>query len=301
MLDLVLSVFVIVAPFVLSGIFIIIPSKTEKPTAYKYWCFGLLIFGIIFSILSGWQQRRIFVEAANDKIESVARAKQSQQAIIDDQKTRINALQADVDKQGSSALLSAKGQFETTLRSMNKVVSITRTTADLSSKNLAAISGKDSYPCLNPGVVRNRVALLQLTNLGPNPLTGVQVKIYSMKGGHIPDDYFSLPLHDVGTVAGHYGKLIPEGLRLRQEDQDSDGVYRYNVEISAQNGVYHEALSFVRSNSADGWTATYTESAYQWLGPTKDPKKPSEFIFARCQYPPDPKNQHLPPSFQLVP
>jgi hypothetical protein len=302
MLDLVLNVFVIVAPFVLSAVFIIIPSKTEKPRAYRRWCIGLLIFGIAFSILSSWQQRRLSVEAENDKHESVDRAKQSQQAIIDDQKTRIDALQQDVDRQGSAALISAKDQFKTTLDSMNKVVSITRSTADLSAKNLAAISGKDSYPCLNPGVVKDGIAILQVTNLGPNPLTGVQLKIYPFKKDNkLPDNFFFMPLRDVGTIAGNHGKLVSGGLQLRPQDQDTDGVYRYNVEITAQNGVYNEALSLRRSNDINGWTAEYSEGAFQWKGVTKDPNAPVQFVFARCKQPPYPPNEQLPARFEMVP
>ncbi|HEY2468125.1 MAG TPA: hypothetical protein VGI45_09805 [Terracidiphilus sp.] len=62
---------VIVAPFVLSAIFIVIPTKAENPRLHMRWKIALLIFGLGFSGIAWWQQDRTLTQAEKDRVSAI--------------------------------------------------------------------------------------------------------------------------------------------------------------------------------------------------------------------------------------
>jgi hypothetical protein len=66
-LDHLLSWVGILAPFAFSVVPIFIPAKTEDKRLYMKWRYVLVAFGILCSVLAGWQQERVVKAAATDR------------------------------------------------------------------------------------------------------------------------------------------------------------------------------------------------------------------------------------------
>jgi hypothetical protein len=71
MLDKILGWLVIVAPFVLSAIFVLIPAKSEDRKTHMRWRIALLIFGLLFSSIAWWQQVRAADESASARTQAI--------------------------------------------------------------------------------------------------------------------------------------------------------------------------------------------------------------------------------------
>lgn len=215
-----------------------------------------------------------------------------------DQQLRIDALQQALETQATNALAEAKAQFDATGRSVQGVLDVTRTAANLSSSNLAALTGEGSYPCVVPGVVRGGRTILQIWNRGVNPLTAVQVKIYHVNQNQLPADFFTRPMPDIGTLAGISSKMVPNGLELKPEDEYPAGTFQYNIEIDTQNGTYNEVLSYIRASNANGWTYAWSEGSTKFEPTKAGPYKEHIYSYARCHYPGPPIE---PAGFEVVP
>lgn len=290
MLDLFLSYFVIVAPVVMAILFPFVPPKRERPRVFKAWIAILIAFAVAFSVLALWQQSRARIQGLQDKAEAVAAANVQSQKVIDQQTTLIDGLQIDVDQQGTNALLAAKRQFDATSVKVNKVLHETTNAAELSSRNLDALNGTDSFPCLNPGLVKNHRAPLDIGNFGPNPLTGVTYRMYAYKKDNLtPDDVFYGPEQQVGTIAGNGQRRIPGGLVLKPEDQDMDGSYNYRFEINTQNGMYREQMRFEASSNYPGYKLTQSLNSSKWGAPRQDGSRLHFYAYDRCHRPYDGK------------
>jgi hypothetical protein len=119
MVDQFLGWLVIFAPFVLSAVFILIPAKAENQTAHMRWRWALLVFGIIFSVAAWWQQslaakaaRESTADAISKTSERVtAEVERKDQAIIDAQNKKIDALQASLDNQGKDVKQIGQSPF----------------------------------------------------------------------------------------------------------------------------------------------------------------------------------------------
>jgi hypothetical protein len=169
-----------------------------------------------------------------------------------------------ISKQAGTNFSATTSGLTAAIEGLNSVLGTTRGVATIAKKNLAAISGGDSFAYLIPHIGSTEktyelIGLLHpgaylgfnmsIENQGDQPLTGVNVtishivKMATAKERGIMDNGVLKPI-DMGTIAPHTGLNFPGYLA---PEMGEDGVANYMVYISAQNGVSTETLSFRQS------------------------------------------------------
>ena len=255
-MDTFLNSFVIWAPVILSFIVILVPPKKEDRDAHRTWRVILVILAVVFTIISSYQQKRSANNARIDAgkqvretTENVAKAVRLEDAsLIEAQRLRIGKLEEKIDLANASSLNSAKSQFEVTMRRFKSIAKKTQAVNKIAEHNLSAILGKDSYPCIFVGGFIGDRPIISVGNRGPNPLTGVAVKIIRggdrVKTDSFSNEYFFDRGVEIGTIAPHGEILVPHAITLTPGSVDNNGVIHYDVELTTQNGLYYENLSF---------------------------------------------------------
>ncbi len=131
-----------------------------------------------------------------------------------------------------------------------------------------SLAGEGSYPCVIPGAVFENRAILQVYNMGKNPLTGVTVSIIRPDVPKRVPEYFFSGSVTMGTLAGNSSLNVPNGLLIDPAEVDPDGVARYVVDVSTQNGQFSENVWFHRAGKTDQWIPTWAEHQTMPIPPT---------------------------------
>lgn len=264
MTDFLLGWFVIVAPFALSSVFILIPSKSEHPQHHKMWRFGLLIFGLLFSGISAWQQHRSAANATKSAQEGVAETTANVKAeveredsrVLEHQRKSIQTLSDALTSKANESLLSSRKQFKSTVQKVNHVLVETEKAAGLSAQNLSAITGESSYPCVVPdalAMVGIQVPFA-IWNKGKNPLTGVEVSITNMPQYQEQRIAGKSNAVAIGTLRPEWPKSLPAILPIVEKDE----IAYYMAEIWTQNGFYTETINFRKARKGtQHWAFQY--------------------------------------------
>jgi hypothetical protein len=145
--------------------------------------------------------------------------------------------------------------FSTTMVKENAVLDTTKEIAEVSQRNLASISGKDSFPCIVPQshAASSTAIPLFLWNKGKNNLTGVEVRILS-DAEFLSEAQFLKPAIDLGTIPPTWGKPLTEPIPIKL---GPDGTTSYQAEIWDQTGFYTEIMWFRRGKYLLPWAYKY--------------------------------------------
>ena len=261
MVDLLLGWFVIVAPFALSAIFILIPARSEHPQHHKRWRVALLVFGLLFSGISALQQHRSTKSAAASAQDGIAKTTANVKAeveradarVINEQRQSITALSDALISKANESLTLNNAQFATTLQNLNKVLSETETSASLSARNLSAITGEDSHPCVVPDALAMAGTQVPfgIWNRGPNPLTGVEVSITTMLQYQEQRIAGKSNAVAIGTLTPEWPKSLPAVTPIAGKDE----IAHFTAEIWTQNGFYTETINFRRARKGQQYWA----------------------------------------------
>ena len=156
----------------------------------------------------------------------------------------------------TASIQQSQVHFDVTMEKENAVLDQTKGVAELSQQNLAAVTGKDSLPCISPQshAVVNGVVPLVVWNKGKNVLTGVEVRIYSQEEFLDQTSLFYKPPAELGTLRPEWPKPLPEGVTPKP---DKDGVAHYIAEIWTQNGYYTQVINFRRGKYMLPWAYQY--------------------------------------------
>lgn len=252
------------APFALSAIFILIPTKSEHPQHHRMWRLGLLIFGLLFSGISAWQQHRSSKSAAKNAEDGIAKTtanvkaevEQADARVIDEQRRSIAALSDALISKANESLVSNNAQFASTLQNLNQVLVETKKAAGLSSKNLIAITGEGSHPCVVPDVLAMVGAQVPfaLWNRGQSPLTGVEVSITTMPQYQQQRVAGKANSVAIGTITPEWPKSLPAVTPVVERDDIS----YFMAEIWTQNGFYTENINFRKARKGQQqWAFQY--------------------------------------------
>jgi hypothetical protein len=140
-----------------------------------------------------------------------------------------------------------------------------------------AVTGGDSYPVIipQPGNWNLQPVSLVVTNFGDAALSGVTAEFSCL-----------LPIAPqkelIGTLPAHAVTRISSALNLNQcRDSPPYGstlvikgerVADYWIDMSAQNGTYHELLQFKRGDNCHAWSYRYSVWTTQGVGTTANKK-----------------------------
>jgi hypothetical protein len=155
----------------------------------------------------------------------------------------------------TKAINDSDTNFSITMAKEDVVLDTTKKVADLSAKNLASISGQDSFPCIVPQshAASNTTIPLFIWNKGKNNLTGVELRILSIQE-FISSAIFFKPPVELGTLPPTWGKPLPEAI---SPTLGPDGTAIYQIEIWDQTGFYTEIVHFRRGKYALPWAYKY--------------------------------------------
>jgi len=165
---------------------------------------------------------------------------------------------ADIEKRLTSAVDGIGTAIKNGQQQLSKQDALLGKTADvaeLARKNLASVTGKDSFPCIVPQshAASDTSIPLFIWNKGRNNLTGVEIRILSAKEFLSGALFFKPPL-ELGTIPPTWGKPVPESI---SPELGSDGTAGYTVQIWDQTGFYTEVMSFRRGKYLLPWAYKY--------------------------------------------
>jgi hypothetical protein len=163
-------------------------------------------------------------------------------------------------------------EFEATMSKENAVLGTTTEAAELSERNLASISGKDSFPCVVPQshAASDTAIPLFIWNKGKNNLTGVELRILSERE-FLSDAIFFKPPNELGTLPPTWGKPLPETV---SPTLGPKGIANYQVQIWDQTGFYTEVINFRRGKYLLPWAYQYWLTKHVIINKTTTESRP---------------------------
>lgn len=139
-----------------------------------------------------------------------------------------------------TSIEQSKTQYGSTIEHVNGVLRTTQSVASIARENLMMESGYGSYPCVVPQLASGPAVPLYVFNRGMSNLTGVELKILTIKeianGGR-----YLKPAIELGTVSPVNGKPVSE---ILYPEVGEDGTASYDLSIWTQTGFYTETLEF---------------------------------------------------------
>jgi hypothetical protein len=185
----------------------------------------------------------------------------------------------DIAKTLEKSIELGKGEYSSTIHSVNGVLQTTQQVANLANQNLKNITGGDSYAYVYPSTIDEGDESVQLNvhNYGKYPLSGVVVTIYRVVAGATNPDSTepysrmegSEPVN-IGSLAPQEGRTVPVPYgRLHPKPSD-----HYRIWINAQNSGVQEYLEFRPSQSGKSWA--YRLAAWRFV--TGKPEKTDLFV-----------------------
>jgi hypothetical protein len=169
----------------------------------------------------------------------------------------------DIAKQASTDFASTTSGLTAAITGLNSVLKTTNKVATLAKKNLANVTGGDSfaytlppssYPILPKGYGLDKAGF-HVVNAGDNVLSEVTVSIAVAVSADFTD---AAPINDavaVGTLAPHMTAVIPKWITPKM---GPDGTELLEIVMRAQNGASVERLWLRPARTGAGWAYKYS-------------------------------------------
>jgi hypothetical protein len=159
----------------------------------------------------------------------------------------------------ASSITASKGQYDSTIKHVDGVLTTTQGVSSLTTKTLRNITGGNSYPRVIPGTnipraphhaSPNNSFTMTIENTGDEILSQVSVSIAKMLQDKWSTGGLMNPV-SIGILSPHSRILLPRG--TMHPEPGADGVDEYYIVITAQNWETVENLYFRKSKDGTGW------------------------------------------------